>query len=97
MKVFFGKIVFHVLSHVRLSRCVGGADAEIVEQNQVLLCPVARVFDWFVLFEIDYLIEPFIAFCFVVNKLNSYLFESNMFTTFMRIESTPQINAAKAS
>jgi len=38
-----------------------------------------------------------IAFCFVVNKLNSYLFESNMFTTFMRIESTPQINAAKAS
>merc|ERR1712147_8006 len=37
-----------------------------------------------------------IAFCFCVNKLNSYLFESNMFTTFMRIETAPNL-AAKAS
>jgi len=29
-----------------------------------------------------------IAFCFIFNKLNSYLFESNMFTTFTRIEKT---------
>ena len=35
----------------------------------------------------DVVIICILAFCFVFNKLNSYLFEANVFTSFTRMES----------